>query len=36
VTVPADLLDDTARLLPFFESSHACALTLKPKPTRGT
>ena len=36
VTVPADLLDDTAQLLPFFESSHAYALTLKPKPTRGT
>lgn len=33
VTVPADLLDDTERLLPWFRASYAYALTLKPKPT---
>jgi hypothetical protein len=33
VTVPASLLDDTDGLLPWFQSSHAYALTLKPKPT---
>ena len=34
VTVPADLLDNTAQLLPWFEASHAYALTLKAKPTK--
>ena len=34
VTVPADLLDDTARLLPWFRASHAYAVTLKAKPTK--
>ena len=34
VTVPAALLDDTPRLLPWFRASHAYALTLKPKPTK--
>lgn len=33
VTVPADLLGDTAQLLPWFRASHSYALTLKPKPT---
>ena len=33
VTVPPDLLDDTEQLLPWFRSSLAYALTLKPKPT---
>jgi len=34
VTVPADLLDDTHRLLPWFLASHSYALTLKAKPTK--
>ena len=34
VTVPAALLEDTERLLPYFRASHAYALTLKPKPTK--
>src|SRR5262245_12418894 len=34
VTVPPDLLDDTNRLLPYFEASYAYAQTLKPKPTK--
>jgi len=33
VTVPADLLDDTERLLPWFRSSLAYVQSLKPKPT---
>jgi hypothetical protein len=32
-TVPADLLDDTERLLPWFRASLAYTLSLKPKPT---
>jgi len=34
VTVPAALLGDTKRLLPWLEASHAYALALKPKPTK--
>jgi hypothetical protein len=34
VTVPADLLDDTAQLLPWFRAGHAYALTLMAKPTK--
>lgn len=34
VTVPADLLDDTERLLPWFVASHEYALSLKAKPTK--
>jgi len=34
VTVPAYLLDDSDRLLPWFRASHAYALTLKAKPTK--
>ena len=34
VTVPADLLEDTDRLLAWFEKSVAYAAGLKPKPTR--
>ena len=34
VTVPAALLDDTERLLPWFRSSVVYAQTLKPKPTK--
>lgn len=34
VTVPAAVLEDTERLLPYFRSSYAYALTLKPKPTK--
>ena len=34
VTVPADVLGDTARLLPWFRRSHAYSLTLKAKPTK--
>ncbi len=33
VTVPAELLGDTAHLLRWFRVSHAYALTLKAKPT---
>ena len=33
-TVPAALLDDTERLLPWFMASHAYALTLRAKPTK--
>jgi hypothetical protein len=34
VTVPAAILDDTERLLPWFRASHAYVLTLKPKATK--
>jgi len=34
VTVPDAVLDDTELLLPYFRSSYAYALTLKPKPSR--
>jgi hypothetical protein len=34
VTVPASLLDDTERLLPWFRSSFANAQSLRPKPTK--
>jgi hypothetical protein len=34
VTVPAAVLDDTELLLPYFRSSYAYALTVKPKPTK--
>ena len=34
VTVPDAVLVDTALLLPYFRSSYAYALTLKPKPSK--
>jgi hypothetical protein len=34
VTVPAGLLDDTERLLPWLEASQAYALTRKTKPSK--
>ena len=34
VAVPADLLADPERLLPYLEQSYAYVKTLKPKPTK--